>query len=302
MRKYIPTLLELQAFDATARHLSVTKAAQELHTTQSSISHHIGKLEDLVGIKLFERIKKRLVLADSGAWYLEQVGPLLTQLERVTAELSTHGGKGGSLNLACPTTFGVNWLIPRLPSFAEHAPQITLILRPYPHLVEHGAWHPEVDAAIRYGGGTWANSLSDYIMGKEMVVICSPKWMSGKDRLRSPAQLATRPLLQHINSPYAWEAWFREQGVDNPHSTVGPRFDPFSMIIRAAAAGIGAGLVPECIVRAEVQAGNVVIPFARPFRSSLGYYLLSPERRRSSPVVASFREWILAAAQTSAQP
>ncbi len=293
MRKYIPTLLELQAFEATARHLNVTRAAQELHTTQSSISHHIAKLEALVGVQLFERIKRRLVLTDAGILYAEQITPILVQLERMTAELSTHGGKGGTLNLACPTTFGVNWLIPRMPKFAEIAPHISLILKPHPHLKEHDTWLPEVDAAIRYGDGTWPNATSAYIMGKEMVMICSPKWMVGKDRLRKPEQLLTRPLVQHIHTPYIWETWFAALGLVHPQSNVGPRFDPFSMIIRAAAAGIGAGLVPRSIVQSELMAGNIVMPFNIEFESHKGYFLVCPEGRRNSPVVRTFAQWVL---------
>jgi LysR family transcriptional regulator, glycine cleavage system transcriptional activator len=293
MRKYIPTLLELQAFEATVRHLNVTRAAQELNTTQSSISHHIAKLENLVGVQLFERIKRRLVLTDAGILYAEQITPILVQLERMTAELSTHGGKGGALNLACPTTFGVNWLIPRMPKFVEFAPHVTLILKPHPHLKEHDVWLPEVDAAIRYGEGAWPHAVSTYIMGNDMVVICSPKWMVGKDRLSKPEQLIHRPLVQHINTPYIWDAWFEAQGVKHPLSNVGPRFDPFSMIIRAAAAGIGAGLVPHCIAQSELLAGNIVVPFNINFQSPKGYFLVCPEGRRNSPVIRTFKEWVV---------
>jgi DNA-binding transcriptional LysR family regulator len=293
MRKYIPTLLELQAFEATARYLNVTRAAQELHTTQSSVSHHIGKLESLVGVQLFERIKRRLVLTDAGILYADQIAPILMQLERMTAELSTHGGKGGALNLACPTTFGVNWLIPRMPKFAEFAPHVTLILKPHPHLKEHDMWLPEVDAAIRYGDGSWPHATSTYIMGHDMVVICSPKWLTGKDRLSKPEQLINRPLVQHIHTPYMWDMWFASMGLDHPQSNVGPRFDPFSMIIRAASAGIGAGLVPRCIAQSELAAGNIVVPFDALFQSPKGYFLVCPEGRRNSPLVHTFTEWVV---------
>lgn len=289
MRKYIPTLQELQAFEAAGRHLSFTRAGKELHVTQSAVSHHVAKLEALLGMKLFERSSPRLTLTEPGRVYLERVEPLLTQLEAATIEMLTHGGQGGSLNLACPTTFGVSWLIPRLPEFSLTHGNVSLTLVRYPRLDE--AWAPNIDAAIRFGEDNWPGLVSHYLMGREMVVICHPDELRGKDRLKHPADLERLTLLQHEGDPLAWERWFEHVGAAHASARVGPRFDPFSMLIKAAAAKLGVALVPRCIIDPELKAGQVVIAFDRPFQSLQGYFLIYPERRRGAPPIEHLRQW-----------
>jgi len=294
MRKYIPTLLELQAFESSARHLSFTRAGRELHVTQSAVSHHVAKLEGLIGVKLFERGRPGLTITDAGRVYLERVEPLLKQLEAATIEMLTHGGQGGSLNVACPTTFGVSWLIPRLPQFSETHHNVSLTLVRYPKLDE--AWAPNVDAAIRFGDGQWPGLISHYLMGREMVVICRPHHLRGKGRLTKPSQLEQFTLLQHEGDPLGWERWFDSIGVAHPSPRLGPRFDPFSMLIKASAAGLGVALVPRCIIDPELKSRQIAIAFDAPYASSLGYYLIYPERRRGAPPIDALRHWIQAMA------
>jgi len=291
MRKYIPTLQQLQAFESSARQLSFTKAGKELHVTQSAVSHHVAKLEALLGLKLFDRGSQRLVLTEAGRVYFERIEPLLSQLEVATVELLTHGGQGGSLSVACPTTFGVNWLIPRLPHFSESNHNVSLTLVRYPKLDD--AWAPSLDAAIRFGEDDWpAGLLSHYLMGKEMVVICHPGALRGKERLRSPRDLERFTLLQHEGDPQGWERWFERAGASHPAPRTGPRFDPFSMLIKATAARLGVALVPRCIIEPELKAKQVAIAFEVPFESTQGYFLIYPERRKGSPTIDALRLWM----------
>jgi LysR family transcriptional regulator, glycine cleavage system transcriptional activator len=290
MRKFIPTLLELQSFDATARHLSVRRAADELHASQSTVSHHVMGLERRVGHPLFARLNRRMVLTDAGQAYFEKIAPLLAELEAATAEIAAHGGLGGTLQLSCPTTFGSNWLIPRLPSLAAAAPDIGLQL--LPHLKTQDAWWQNLDAAIRYGAGHWPGMQSTYITGREMVPICSPSWMQGANAVRSAADLTTRPLIQHASQAGLWKDWFAMHGLTHPTEMSGPRFGPFFMILRAAAAGLGCGLVPRCIAQAEVNTGQVVIPFDAALHSTDGYHLIVPDQRDPSARFKRFRDWL----------
>jgi LysR family transcriptional regulator, glycine cleavage system transcriptional activator len=290
VRKFIPTLLELQSFDATARHLSVRKAALELNASQSTVSHHVIGLEQRIGHPLFARIHRRMLLTPAGQAYFEKIAPLLADLEAATAEIAANAGLGGSLHLSCPTTFGSNWLVPRLPSFSAFAPDIGLQL--LPHLKVQDPWWQPLDAAIRYGQGHWPGMHSTYITGMEMVVVCSPQWLVGATPVRHASDLLARPLIQHASQPGLWKDWFAMQGVSHPQPMSGPRFGPFFMILRAAAAGIGCGLVPRCIAEMEVKTGQVVIGFNNPLHSTDGYYLIEPEHQQNAKTMR-FRQWLL---------
>lgn len=298
MRRFVPTLLELQAFEATARHLHVRRAAQELHTSQSTVSHHLKGLEQRVGRPLFERVKQRMVVTPAGQAYFEKVAPLLAELEAATAEIAAHGGLGGSLQLACPTTFGSNWLVPRLPSLTRAAPDISLQLQPHLKVQDH--WGPNLDAAIRYGGGHWPGTHCTYLTGREMVAVCSPKWLQGKKgtAVRRPADLLSRPLIQHVGQGHLWNEWFALHGLSHPQDMSGPRFGPFFLVLRAAAAGLGCGLVPRCIADSEVKSGQVAIPFdTPPLQTEDGYHLILPEQRRGDALLNRFRDWVLGQAR-----
>ncbi len=290
MRKYIPTLQELQAFEAVARHLSFTRAGTDLHVTQSAVSHHIAKLEGLLKLKLFERTTPRLTLTTAGQIYLERIEPLLNQIESATIELLAHGDQGGTINLACPTTFGVNWLIPRLPSFNQVHRNVTLSLVRYSF--SQGGWPAGVDAAIRFGDGNWPGLVSHYLMGREMVVICHPDLLKGRDRLRKPSDLQGLMLLQHEGEPNAWRNWFAAAGATHPAMDSGPRFDPFSMLIKAASAKLGVALVPRCLLDPELDSGEVAIAFDTEYQSDSGYYLTYPEKRRGARPIEALQHWL----------
>jgi DNA-binding transcriptional LysR family regulator len=294
MRRYIPSLLDLQAFEASARHLNFTRAGKELHLSQSAISHHVAKLEAMLSLRLFERTFPQLTLTDPGLNYINRIGPLLTQLEAATVEVLTHGDQGGSLNLACPTTFGVNWLIPRLPSFSQNNRNVSLTLVRYPKLLDH--WPSDVDAAVRFGEPGGPGLVSHYLMGRERVVICHPDFLQGADRIRTPADLARFTLLQHEGEPGAWTSWFQAAGVVHPSSTMGPRFDPFSMLIKATAAKLGVALVPRCLLDPELKSQQVVVAFDLPFQSQQGYFLLFPQRRAGSQAIEALQHWLVDAA------
>jgi LysR family transcriptional regulator, glycine cleavage system transcriptional activator len=290
VRKFIPTLLELQSFDATARHLSVRKAAIELNASQSTVSHHVMGLEQRIGHPLFARIHRRMLLTPAGQAYFEKIAPILANLEAATAEIAANGGLGGSLHLSCPTTFGSNWLVPRLPSFNAFAPDIALQL--HPHLKVQDPWWQPLDAAIRYGQGHWPGMHSTYITGTDMVVVFSPRWLEGVQPVRSVSDLLSKPLIQHASQPGLWQEWFSAQALAHPQPMSGPRFGPFFMILRAAAAGLGCGLVPRCIAQMEVNTGQVVIGFDAPLRCVDGYYLILPEQQQTTKT-QRFRDWLL---------
>jgi LysR family transcriptional regulator, glycine cleavage system transcriptional activator len=297
VRRLCPSITELQAFDAACRHESFTQAAVEMHCTQGAVSRQIGSLEATVGVTLFERTRQRLVLTDAGRSYLLAVRPALAQLEAATIQLLSHGGRGGTLNIAALPTFGGKWLIPRLPAFQRAHPDIMLNF--LPHAQGYDFSRPELDASIRFGEGVWPGAQSDYIAGRDAIVIVSPGALTAlaqetkKKRTLAARDLPKIGLLHHISVPHAWEEWFARAGLKDVNPHVGPRFDQFTLIIQAVNAGIGAAVVPRCLVEDELHSRRVVAPFATGVTLSQGYYLCTPDSKAHLPSLNTFRSWLL---------
>lgn len=299
VRRLCPSITELQAFEAACRHQSFTQTAQELHCTQGAVSRQIASLEATVGVPLFERTRQRLVLTDAGKTYLQAIQPALAQIESATLQLLSHRGKGGTLNIASFPTFGAKWLIPRLPRFTLAHPEITLNF--LPHALGYDFSRPELDASIRFGEGVWPGTICDYVAGREVVAVVAPQVIS---KLRQstgrrdiePKDLIDIGLLHHNSVPSGWSEWFSALGLNEPDARIGPRFDQFTLIIQAVTAGIGAALVPRCLIDDELHAKRIATPFRKKVSLSQGYYLCAPESKVQLPSLQTFRKWLLSEA------
>lgn len=293
MRRRIPSIEALVAFETAARHLSFTRAADELALTQSAVGRQIALLEDYLGAALFNRIKKRVSLTDVGLAYAAQVAEHLNRLERDTLAVMAQQGAGGVLELAVIPTFATRWLIPRLPAFYARHPEITLNLttRAQPFLFTDTPF----DAAIHFGSAIWPGALAVHLFGEEMVPVCSPALLNGASCIE-PALLAELTLLHQSARPDAWRQWFAQAGVHDFNRMHGPRFELFSMQVEAARAGLGVALVPRFLVLHELASGELVQPCVPALASDKGYYLVYPERKQCSVLVRKFETWLLAAA------
>lgn len=280
----------LRAFEASARHLSFSRAAEELNITQSAVSRQMRMLEGLLRLKLFHRIRQRLALTEAGAAYVPAVRECLSRLEAATLELLSHQGTGGVLNLAILPTFGTRWLIPRMPSFARAHPQVTVNFATRAVVFDFA--HERLDAAIHFGDAAWPGVIAHRLMGEEVVPICTP--MLARKRLRTVNDLAHHTLLQHATRPHAWVEWLATVDAPGVNPLKGPRFEHFSMVIQAAVAGLGVGILPRFLIESELASGALVVPFDRPVRSTHAYYLVYPEQKRDLPALKAFREWLLA--------
>ncbi len=303
MPRLHPPLHLLRAFIATARHLSISRAAEELCLTQSAVSKQMLDLESRLGTPVFERVRKRLLLSPAGQRYLGRVEPLMKALESATLEIMAHGDSGGALHLSSLPTFGAKWLIPRLPSFQALHPDVTLHFVPFAQGYDFHL--PELDCAVRYGAGSWPGAVSDYLTGREMVVIAPPRLARALVPKR-PQDVSRHVLLQHASVPTAWAAWCDEHGVKGVNPLAGPTLDQYTSLIHAVMAGMGLALVPRCLVDDEVKAGVVSAPLAqaaaRPFLTAAGYYLCYPESKAQVPALQAFRSWITAQAAASGSP
>lgn len=289
MPNAIPSSKLLRAFEASARHASFTRAAQELCVTQGAVSRAVAELEDELGLDLFVRVGKRLVVTDAGTAYLARIGPALREIEAATSDLFLHRARGGVLRIAVLPTFNAKWLIPRIASFAVQHPEVMLEFEP--HTTSYAFDRSSLDCAIRYGAGVWPGAMADYVDGRKLVVVGAPR-LVGKRPLQGK-DIGRFTLLHHTSVPNAWQEWFAGTQAEARGSLAGPRFDQYSVLIQAASAALGLALVPECLVQDELSEGLVVTPFDHVLEASTGYFLCYPETRADHKPLRVFRDWIL---------
>jgi DNA-binding transcriptional LysR family regulator len=296
MRNDIPNLGALQAFEASARLGSFTRAADELALTQSAVGRQVAMLEQRLGVALFTRVRRRLVLTDTGREYAARIRRHLDHLQRDTLEISAGRAMGYTLELAVVPTFATQWLIPRLPDFAQRHPGITVNLsaRSQPFSFHECAY----DAAIYYGDQFWPGTRGGMIFREGgMVPVCSPGFLAANP-VSDAADLARCRHLHLSTRASAWRDWYAAQGWDyDIASSRGPRYELFTMMTAAAAAGLGIGLAPRLLIERELETGQLVIPVDRVLDASQGYYFAYPEGRPPSQALDAFQAWILGLSQ-----
>lgn len=285
-RLRVPKFGGLQAFEAVARLGSVSRAATELSLTQGAVSRQLLALESQLGVPLFVRSKKRLVLTAAGAGYLDDVRAGLTTLGEATDALMSSQGRGGSLRLATLPTFGAKWLVPRLPRFCERHPHIRLELitrlAPFDFSIE------QLDGAIHFGGREWAGAVAEYLAQEEMIVVATPRLAS---RCQAPADVLQLPLLQITSRAFSWRTWFSTIGLPDAALTPFLQVETFAMGIEAVLTGICAGILPKFFVAAEVTSGALVT-LGPAVVSESSYYFVYPERKREYYPLREFSQWL----------
>ena len=290
MKRLCPTMHELLAFDAVARSESLTLAASTLCISISAVSKQITSLEEFVGRQLLQRQGRGVALTGHGRIYWQKISGNLRALETATFEMQSGNGDTGILTLASVPTFLTKWLIPRLPDFRKTAPSVTLSFSQ--HLGAFENMPTGVDVAIRYGHGEWPGVVSDYIAGKEFVLIASPGLVNAEG-LITAAQVSKSTLLHHEGAPTAWRQWAASHGAPDSAVQPGPRFAQYSAVIQAAVSGLGVGLVPRILVLEELAKKSVASPCGHAIMVDQGHYLCFKADRVDVPVLAAFRSWIL---------
>jgi LysR family glycine cleavage system transcriptional activator len=295
----IPSMAALTAFEAAARHMSFTKAAAELHLTQSAVSRQIRALEDSLGVPLFERVRQRLVLTDAGRGYSEEVRLALARMQEATLNLLSHQGYAGLLRFATQPAFGMKWLIPRLGAFNAAHPEIlvNLVTRsstPLDFEVE------PLDAAIHFGEADWKGVAMERLGDDGERVVCAPGY--ARRKLRRPGELAGYVLLQNTRRPDAWQRWLAAAGARGVNAWAGPRYEHYYMIGQAAVAGLGVALLPTLLVADDLAARRLIEPFKVAYESGEAYYLAYPESKREDRRLAVFRSWLVGEVGRSLTP
>ncbi|GAB4217703.1 MAG: LysR family transcriptional regulator [Rhodoferax sp.] len=307
MRRRLPSLQALAAFEATARHGSTTRAAQELALTQSAVSRQVNALEAFVGLALFRRTRHGLVLTDAGRAYAQSVTQRLSALEQDTLDVMSTQGSARVLHLASVPTFAARWLIPRLSALRAAQPALTLHIdtRTRPFLFADTPFDAALFAATPAQISQWAGTQAVKLLDEVVVPVAAPALLlallpqgaGDATAPLTPQQVAQLPLLQQSTRAEAWRAWFDAQGVAAPNALGGPRFEQFSMTAAAAVHGLGAALIPRLLIEQELSRGELVVLCPRPLASARAYYLVRPEGAAPPAALLAFQDWLAQAAQ-----
>lgn len=294
MRIRSPSLHELHAFAATARLGSFSKAAELLCVTQGAVSRAVARLEAHLGQSLLVRLPRGNELTSAGRDYLELIEPALQTLE--AAAVAQRAPEATTrLRISVAPTLATKWLIPRLPDWQALHPHIALSLAPYRR--EEDFSDASVDAWLRPGEGQWPSGITaDYIVGREIVAICHPQELRGRQALRQPADLLSRPLLFHSNYPENWRLWLQAAGLPEAHPRPSADFEQVAMLVQAVMAGLGVAVVQRCLIDEELAAGRIAIPFERPVLLERGYMLCARRSSQSQRALNQLRQWLLAQA------
>lgn len=298
----LPSLNGLRAFEAAARHLSFTLAAEELNVTQTAISHQIRRLEEELGLKLFVRDGRSLSLTAAGSDYLPGIRAAFQDLRLATDRLK-QGADPRVLTVSTLASFAAKWLLPRFGAFQEEHPDIDVRITTSTSLVDFKK--DRVDAAIRYGRGQWPGLDATWLMADELFPVCSPALLRGPNPLRKPEDLAHATLLHTTGYSDDWRLWMTVFGVPLPSGArQGPTFDLLLMTVQAAIDGMGVAIGRSAYVRDDLEKGRLVAPFDMTLPAGAGLYLVVPEGAPASPALAAFRNWLVAAARADgeAQP
>ncbi|MGE4369537.1 MAG: LysR substrate-binding domain-containing protein [Burkholderiaceae bacterium] len=292
MKIHSPSMSELHAFMAAVRLGSFTKAAHELCLTQGAISRAIARLEDHFGQPLLQRHAHGITLTDSGRRLADAVAGPLAAIETVSGELRLATGRH-HLSVSVAPTLASVWLVPRLPEFHRRHPEIQLSFAAYRRDEDFSQASPH--ATLRSGiPEQWPHWQCDYIVGKEIVVICHPdrlKDRRAQGRWNHPSELLDEPLLYHTNAPDNWKHWFTAAGV-NDTPKPGTALDQVSIILRAVMVDMGIAVLQRCLVREEIESGRVAAPFDLPVSLERGYVLCCPLQRKDHPALVVFRDWL----------
>ena len=285
----LPSLNGLKAFEAAARHLSFTRAAAELNVTQAAISHQVKALEERLGLALFRRLNRALLLTDEGQALLPPVSEALDRMALAVDGLARRE-ETGTLTVSTLDSFAAGWLVRRLGRFRALYPDIEIRIATSNHLVDFA--RDDVDISVRYGRGEWPGLDSVRLMTEEVFPVCSPALLADGPSLGKPSDLRFHTLL-HEEMLEDWRMWLLAADVGDVDPTRGPWYTQANLVIQAAMAGEGVALGRSVLVADELAAGRLVKPFDVSLPAEYAYYVVYPQVAAGRPKVRAFRDWLL---------
>jgi DNA-binding transcriptional LysR family regulator len=289
MLRPLPPLNALRAFEAAARLGSVSRAADELHVTHGAVSRHVRTLEDALGVPLFAREGRGLVLTPAGLRLRDAAGDAFAGLQAAWTRLQREG-QATALVLGCPGSLLARWVIPRLERLGTDLPQLQLHLS-----AREGGFDAALaglDAALLLGEAPWPPEWQVHALAPERIgPVLAPRYPRFQ-LLRHGAidALLDEPLLHTASRPQAWPRWFATQGREAPSSRPGKGFDHLTYLLEAAIAGLGVAIAPQELVQADLDSGRLVAPWG--FVETGGQWVLCTAGERADPRIDALTRWL----------
>lgn len=305
-RRELPLSLDLlRGFEAAARHLSFTVAAEELFLTQSAVSRQVQTLEEQLGVKLFERRTRALVLTRAGESYYQEVSKALQQLREATIRVTA--GIDPLVRVTTTVSFGSLWLVPRLARFQAQFADIPV------HVIAENMLldleRDVADVAVRYTTQERAGNNAVMLFGETVAPVCSPSLIRDRKRVQNARELLVLPLLHYdatqVSAPWlSWDVWLEAMGLEYPTGAGSLSFSHYDQLIHAATAGQGVALGRFPLMNELVHQGRLLMPLRSPpapLAQGRGYWLVVPSRSADRPQVKTFVEWLLSEAAAALQ-
>jgi len=292
MRKYnnIPPLRALKAFEASARLLSFTKAANELFVTQAAISHQIKSLEDKTGVKLFKRFNRALQLTTEGQVYLLSIMESLEQLEKASRQLVNRNAKG-MLNISLLPSFATKWMAKRIWKFQDKFPDIEVSISAFEWLADFNK--EDIDVAIRYGRGNWPNVYCELLFEERVYPICNRKVNKSLGNNPDPSILFDFKLLHDDFSTEDWDMWFKKAEIELKEPIKGTRFSHTVMMLETVENSNSFALGRTPLVIDDLKRKLLYAPFNISIGSDYAYYFVCPKGLENSPKIKDFKKWVI---------
>ena len=285
----LPSLRALRAFEAASRHLSFTRAAHELNVTQAAISHQIKGLEARLGMPLFRRLNRALLLTEAGQSLFLAVNEALELIATAVDRLHRHD-QTGEVTVTTMDSFAATWLVPRLGRFRKLHPEIDIRITTSDVSIDFA--RETVDLGVRYGYGDWPGLHVEKLMTEELFPVCSPALLETGPPMNKASDLSRYTLL-HDDMRIDWRMWLMAAGVEDiVNSDRGPSFGHSNLVIQAAIHGDGVALARSVLVATSLAEGQLIKPFELALPTNYAYYVVCPEVNLQRPKIKAFRQWL----------
>lgn len=286
-KRFLPSMSALRVFEAMARLGSATQVARELGLTQSAVSRQLQGLETQLGTRLFHRQHKQITLLPEAEDLVDPIRSALEQIARATMRATLTPG-GGAVHLSILPTFGMQWLVPRLPAFARAHPDITVNMSTA--LTPGDIKWDTTDAALFYGDQPPPECNHVTLRHEQVIAVAAPDFLADHI-IAHPQDLLDLPLMHIQTRPQAWADWFEGFGVA-PGRIPGTQYDQFATILQAAVHGLGVALLPDYLAQPELKAARLAAAYGPARAASGAYRLIWPKGVRFTPAMESFRRWM----------
>lgn len=284
----LPSLNALRAFEAAARHGSMTRAAEELHVTHGAVSRQVRELEAFLGRELFRRRPRGLELTPQGRQLAFTAAGAFRDLKRAVADVRV-GARGRVINVSTVPSLAARWLVPRIARFQAASPGTEVRVATSIQLADFN--RGDVDIALRYGRGPWGDLYSERLFESSVFPVCSPALLDGERPLRRPEDLVHATLLHDMTYGY-WAGWLEHAGVEGVNPRTGLVLEDSNVLLQAAIEGQGVALAPEPLVHFDLRAGRLVRPFDSAISIDVAFHIVCRRERLDDPLLSPFIRWL----------